>query len=148
MIDFVVRPKARANAAIATPEYSFLEGCSIERVECRSLDSLVSELNLDKIALLKIDTEGHEMGVIEGAKKILSEVRPYAILFEVCPELTRRAGFDAEAPAAALEAAGYLLSRIGDGGRLEPVRPSDAAHVALENWVALDARADQKNSAF
>lgn len=145
-IKFVVKPKARANSGIVGRGIDGDEGSTVEQVACRSLDSLISELSISQISLLKIDTEGHEMRVLIGATKILSEFRPHAILFEVCPDLTRRAGFDAAAPAAALEAAGYNLNRITYAGRLEPVRASDAEGVGLANWVALDARAGPMGS--
>jgi hypothetical protein len=41
------------------------------KVRVVSLDEFVSQYPIDKIVLLKIDTEGHEFEVLKGAKKLL-----------------------------------------------------------------------------
>jgi len=43
-----------------------------EEVEIRTLDSFCSEQNIDHIHFLKIDVEGHEKKVLEGASNLLS----------------------------------------------------------------------------
>lgn len=45
-------------------------------VECKKIDSL----NIEKIGLIKIDVEGHEMQVIEGAKNTLIQQQPNLII--------------------------------------------------------------------
>ena len=49
-------------------------------VEAKPLDTLIS--NDEKIKLIKIDVEGHEFEVLEGAKNIIEKSRP-TILIEV-----------------------------------------------------------------
>ena len=44
------------------------------RVPCTTLASLVEEQSASRIALLKIDVEGFEMQVLQGAEKILNRV--------------------------------------------------------------------------
>jgi hypothetical protein len=51
-------------------------------VQTRTLDRLASELSLDKLDFLKIDVEGAEPFVFEGARATLKRYKP-AILFEV-----------------------------------------------------------------
>ena len=46
-----------------------------EKVDLDTLDNYVEKNNVKKIDLLKIDTEGHELYVLYGAKKILSKTR-------------------------------------------------------------------------
>jgi FkbM family methyltransferase len=46
----------------------------------RSLDSLVSESGLDRLDLIKIDVEGHERQVIEGARAVLERYRPTLVI--------------------------------------------------------------------
>ncbi|MEY3868067.1 MAG: hypothetical protein RLZZ338_1958 [Cyanobacteriota bacterium] len=57
------------------PPGSFVE------VPCFTLDSLIEQENLTGVDWLKIDAEGHEMSVIEGCKRILSDFAP-GILYE------------------------------------------------------------------
>lgn len=129
-ITFAMRENARANSSIST------DGNGVT-VPTRTLDSVMEELGVTEIGLLKIDTEGFEAQVLRGAKRVLSEIRPSVIYFEVCPELTRRAGFDPAEPARILADAGYALRELGKGGSLQPVTPEMAAGESLANWVAL-----------
>ncbi len=51
-----------------------------ERVEQRTLDDYFGKIG-SKRALIKIDTEGNELSVLNGARKILDEVKP-TVIFE------------------------------------------------------------------
>jgi FkbM family methyltransferase len=42
------------------------------QVPVKTLDDLAEELNLERIDFLKIDTEGHELEVLRGAKRLIS----------------------------------------------------------------------------
>tara|TARA_B100000767_G_scaffold214194_1_gene201645 strand:+ start:700 stop:1410 length:711 start_codon:yes stop_codon:yes gene_type:complete len=48
-----------------------------------TIDSYVNENDIDKIDLLKIDTEGHEFEVLMGAKKTINENKIGYILIEI-----------------------------------------------------------------
>jgi FkbM family methyltransferase len=52
------------------------------KVNMTTLDEFASSHNPGKIALLKIDTEGHELEVLRGAKKLIDEGRIAVIHFE------------------------------------------------------------------
>ncbi|MEG4231952.1 FkbM family methyltransferase [Microcoleus sp. Pol11C3] len=54
---------------------------SFEEVPCFTLDSLVEQENVNRVDYLKIDAEGHEMSVLIGSEKMLSEFCPI-ILYE------------------------------------------------------------------
>ncbi|MCC3587170.1 FkbM family methyltransferase [Microcoleus sp. PH2017_30_WIL_O_A] len=54
---------------------------SFEDVSCFTLDSLVEQEKLSKVDFLKMDAEGHELAVLAGSNKILSEFFP-VILYE------------------------------------------------------------------
>ena len=54
-------------------------------VRLRSLDSLLAELGSDRLDLLKIDVEGHEARVLEGAANTLRRLRP-VLIFESAHE--------------------------------------------------------------
>jgi len=51
-------------------------------IEMSTIDSFCDKKNISLITLLKIDTEGHEYQVLQGAKRMLTEHRIQAIHFE------------------------------------------------------------------
>ncbi|MEG4244841.1 FkbM family methyltransferase [Microcoleus sp. MON2_D6] len=52
-----------------------------EEVTCFTLDSLIEQENLSRVDFLKIDVEGHELSVLTGSDRILSEFAP-VIMYE------------------------------------------------------------------
>jgi FkbM family methyltransferase len=50
-------------------------------VETRTLDSLLSKIDAGRLKFLKIDTEGHEWPILQGAARSIRDGRPH-ILFE------------------------------------------------------------------
>jgi FkbM family methyltransferase len=52
------------------------------KVRCETLDHIVGELGIEKIGLLKIDTEGHEFSVLKGARGLLDAGLIDVIQFE------------------------------------------------------------------
>jgi len=99
----------------------------IIEVPIDSIDSFCAQKKIDQIDLLKIDTEGHEMCVLKGAEKLLSEKRIDFVLSEC--EFFRReeephgdftsisnylGSFDLRS--GVLLHRGYRRSRLGMGG--------------------------------
>ena len=122
-------PLDRATASIATGA-----GAHVEEVPATTLDAFVASRGIDSISLLKIDVEGFETLVLRGARRVLEEIRPAAIYFEVCPVLTERAGFAVTEPARMIIEAGYELRRLTDQSVLTL---DDVAGVELANWLAI-----------
>jgi len=58
------------------------DGKTVEQVEAMTLDEYAARANLDTIAFVKVDTEGHDMSVIEGAKGLLANRRIGVLQFE------------------------------------------------------------------
>jgi FkbM family methyltransferase len=52
------------------------------QIQIRSLDFEMARLRLPRVDFLKIDTEGHELSVLQGARRALAERRIGAIQFE------------------------------------------------------------------
>jgi FkbM family methyltransferase len=52
------------------------------RVPVTTIDSYMSEHGLQSVALLKIDTEGHELAALQGARRVLAEERIDIVHFE------------------------------------------------------------------
>lgn len=102
------------------------EGVS-QAVECRPLDDMVPEWM--NVRLIKIDVEGAEIRVLDGARRILQRSKPDLIV-EVNPTTLRRFfAADWRELTARLDAAGYAAHIILNDNRL----------VALERFEDLDA---------
>src|SRR5262245_41608878 len=51
-------------------------------LEQRSLDTILTAMNISRIDVIKIDVEGAEFGVLRGAERVLASERPPVIVFE------------------------------------------------------------------
>lgn len=107
------------------------------QVPCTTLDAYARRNSITEIAFLKVDVEGFEASVFQGAQTILSQQRAAIVYYEVCPANSRNSGLDPAMPTRILLENGYLVHRVAAQGLLEPVRLSDVAHTVLDNWVAL-----------
>jgi FkbM family methyltransferase len=63
----------------------------IERVRVAPLDDLVEEASLGRADVMKIDVEGAELSVLNGARKVLGRDHP-VILLELCEATLRHQG--------------------------------------------------------
>lgn len=75
-------------------------------VGVEALDTLLDRLGLDDapIAAMKIDVEGYEPQVLQGARQALTRTR--ALLIELSPDLSRQGGLDLPSMIDAIAAAG------------------------------------------
>ena len=108
------------------------------KVALRSLNSLAPERRLDRIDLVKIDVEGHERQVLDGARASLARFRPVLVL-----ETGHEAEGDRQAIHELLDGLGYrMLGLLLDFGMAEaswpayvavdrPFRPGDAHNLLL-----------------
>ena len=78
-----------------------------ERTKLRTIDGVVSELGVDRVDLLKIDTEGFELPILKGAQKVIRSYHP-RIVGEAHSEFS-------EGGDAILE----FLKRLGYEGKVE-----------------------------
>ncbi len=69
------------NEIIAEDDGQTREVCNFEEVECFTLDSLITKYDINRVDFLKIDAEGHELQVLKGSYRILTEFAPI-ILYE------------------------------------------------------------------
>ena len=77
-------------------------------VKCQTLDSYCSEHTIQQIDFIKIDVEGAEKMVLEGAKELLQSHRIKAGVFEV-GETLKDAGTSTEEVCRLLESYGYII---------------------------------------
>lgn len=92
---------------------STLQGGGSQPVALVSLDSYCQQHEIERIRAIKIDVEGAELDVLDGAHRVLSEVRPDAVICEL-------SGFEDGSPPREildrLRAAGYVAYEIGATG--------------------------------
>jgi FkbM family methyltransferase len=88
-------------------------------VPTRRLDDLMAERGLERLDLVKIDVEGHERQVLEGAKATLGRFQPALVI-----ESGHERGDDRTAIADLLERLGYaLVAVLHDQGALPATVP-------------------------
>ena len=106
-----------------------------EVVRTQTIDALVADQGLERVDLVKIDVEGHELKVLKGAVETFTRFRP-RILVEVFEETLRHQGASVEALLALLEGYGYVLHEFSDlDGELVPL--SHPVGTGSRNVVAL-----------
>lgn len=112
-----------------------------ETVEIDTLDAYAARHGIDRIDYLKIDVEGHELDVLQGAAGLLERGAIGAIQIEFggCNVDTRTFLRDFHR---LFEAHGFAMHRIRPNGGLAPVGPyrEFLEQFATTNYVALPAR--------
>lgn len=130
-IAFHADPIGRATNSIALSPSD-----SVVNVRCVTLDAYVEENAIAEIAFLKVDVEGFEATVFQGARRLLSEHRAAVIYYEVCPGNSKNSGAEPQLATRILQQHGYALYRIAENGLLESVDESEVGRTVLDNWVA------------
>lgn len=131
-IAFNANPLGRATNSIAAGA-----GASVVNVQCVTLDAYAAENAIAEIAFLKVDVEGFEATVFQGAQRQLGEHRVAVVYYEVCPENAENSGTAPELPTRILQEHGYRIHKIDDSGLLQPVDIAELKRTWLDNWVAL-----------
>ncbi len=106
----MVEVHAQLGTAGRLAEYDFHPPMETLRLEGVTVDSLFAEL---RVRLLKIDTDGFEVSVLQGAERMLRSSRPL-IFMEFHAKLIRSAGGDPAELTAILERYGYRPERVWD----------------------------------
>jgi FkbM family methyltransferase len=88
---------------------------NIHKISIRPLDNILIDrlMNIDRIALMKIDVEGYELFVIRGARKILS--RCECVYIESYEEHFNKYGYTTSDMLNILENNGFYLYKRNDG---------------------------------
>lgn len=85
---------------------NYVEPCKLESPKSISLDRFVSEEGIDHIDLIKIDVDGYDYKVLDGAKNIIDRFRPI-IFCELYEKALREQGDSVEKIFSLLNALGY-----------------------------------------
>jgi FkbM family methyltransferase len=104
-------------------------------VTLTTLDGFCRREGLARVHFLKVDVEGAEMRVFEGAGKLLASDRPPLLMFEVGDSLAAAFGTSSAAVKARLATHGYGCYRYRNA-RLQTV-DVDEKHTASEDLIAL-----------
>ncbi|MGB2622838.1 MAG: FkbM family methyltransferase [Candidatus Acidiferrum sp.] len=112
------------------------------RVNVRTLDEVLEERGIGQVDFIKLDAEGGELAVLQGARKLLRTALRPAILAEVEDIRTRPWGYAACEIARLLARWNYRWFALSDIGTLYPASPDEDACDA--NLVALpDERVEE-----
>ena len=65
-----------------TNSLNSVSGPTAERVQLVTIDGFVERRGIDRICMIKIDTEGYDFGVLQGARRMLAEGRIELVQFE------------------------------------------------------------------
>jgi hypothetical protein len=95
-----------------------LKADEIVAVALDTLDRHCADEKLDRIDFLKIDVEGFELGVIQGARGLLGARRIERILLEIGDKTCATAGVAPIELLNELESHGYHLHAISPGGEV------------------------------
>jgi FkbM family methyltransferase len=101
-------------------------------VQARTLDQFCDASGIDRINFLKVDVEGFEVAVFQGAERLLKEHRVDYICFEISKEPLKGAGVESRNVFQALNANGYQAYRFDPtvGGFKGPIQDSSE-----ESWT-------------
>jgi hypothetical protein len=109
---------------------------STEGARALSLDTLVDELQLERIDLIKLDVDGHEGAVLAGAEHSLAHFKPN-ILIEIAPYLHDRQPRGFDCLLSQIKRLGYLAEDLVDGSRVFLERKAFDADMAASRDLLL-----------
>ncbi len=142
-VKFEVKPESPATNHVCEWHKNQEPANGNHQVRMTTLDRYCTEHDIGRIDFLKIDTEGFEPYVLEGARKTLDGGRVPFILFEVCPDLLKRAGSNAAQLHRMFTDLGYSPRWVKDDGTPGAfLRGEDLERITLANVVAV-GRAEQ-----
>lgn len=99
------------SSVVRRPAFDQLnQDITVLNVKCQTVDSYCSEHGIQQIDFIKIDVEGAEKFVLEGAKDMLQSHRIKAGIFEIGQTLSD-AGISTEEVCALLENYGYVINK-------------------------------------
>lgn len=126
-ITFNIFPRGYSNAGMSS---KYMENADTKKITVaqKTLDAFIAEQGIKKVDFIKMDIQGAEMDMINGANETISRFRPI-IFTEACEPYN-----DTGKLYARLRGYGYNIYLIGDNStRLM----ADAADVKDGNWLAI-----------
>jgi FkbM family methyltransferase len=135
IVEFVVSHDGALNSIKETkhPAQSLKEK---REVNITRLDSYIAANHIYRVDFIKVDVEGAEKLVFEGASELLSQMQP-TILFEASEMTSKAFGYSPIELFKKLRTFGFTVNSIDDGNRLTPVLDNDEAVLRSYNFIAL-----------
>ena len=106
-------------------------------VEAITLDSILQSRDWPNVSLVKIDVQGAEVRVLDGAYEMLRYSRP-VLFIEVDPSALNEQGFSVQNLSERLDAADYKAFLLGKRGHLEKLKFSDLNTFCIHNHNYID----------
>jgi FkbM family methyltransferase len=115
---------------MTSPDGSILRPTKQQAVECQTIDDYCRQLRIRRINFLKIDVEGFELSVLQGAQEMLKRQHIDYICFEISANPLKAAGVSSKQILEFLEDHGYKTYSIqGPPYKfIGPVRDIDCFH--------------------
>ena len=111
---------------------------SWQTVEMTTIDNVIEELSIPQVNFIKIDVEGAEKLVIEGAKNILSSDKNPIILFEASDLNAISFGYSAQELISEIQSAQFSVNYLNEAGLLTPISNFDSRlGKEIYNFIAL-----------
>jgi FkbM family methyltransferase len=104
------------------------------KVDTTSLDAYLDRKKIDRVDLMKIDTEGGEVDAFRGSHRLLSQLRPL-IICEVLDLVTRAWGYPASDIMKVVRTYDYEWFDILPDGSIQPHEPREE-YMGAKNYLA------------
>jgi FkbM family methyltransferase len=104
-------------------------------VKTIGLDQYITDSRLQHVDVVKLDVEGGEMAVLQGAERVLTEVRPIFIC-ELLDATTRVWGYDARELVLTMQRYDFEWFEVQSSGALVPHKVQDC-YPEVRNYVAV-----------
>ncbi|RZD46539.1 MAG: hypothetical protein CXT78_03985 [Thaumarchaeota archaeon] len=75
-VDFFISNSSNWSRIIGEKDPYHGDKGKIIKIKCNTIDNFIEELGLKKLDLIRVDLEGYEFEIFEGAQKTLSELKP------------------------------------------------------------------------
>ncbi|MDH5716436.1 MAG: FkbM family methyltransferase [Spirochaetia bacterium] len=108
-----------------------------EKVNIDTVDNFIKKNNINKVDLIKIDVEGAELLVLKGSKKLLSDKKASAIIFEMQDFLTQRFNYTCEDLIQFLENFGYKIYFFNNMKKILLTKDFSFENSHINNFIAL-----------
>jgi FkbM family methyltransferase len=92
-------------------------------VDATTIDTVINEQGIDRLDLVKIDVEGAELEVVEGANKALRVLKPTFII-ELSESIQNTRNYSTVTFKSKMNEFGYVPFTITNAGKLKPVENS------------------------